>query len=57
MREIGKIAENLFEKNYLLNRFEAIEMLKKGLIDNPKAKDAPGGSDFISWVTTRTKQE
>lgn len=57
LKAISLVAENLFEKNYLLNRFEAIEMLKKGLIDNPKAKDAPGGSDFISWVTTRTKQE
>lgn len=57
LKAISVVAENLFEKNYLLHRFEAIEMLKKGLIDNPKAKDAPGGSDFISWVTTRTKQE
>lgn len=57
LQAISLVAENLFEKNYLLNRFEAIEMLKKGLLDNPKAKDAPGGSDFVSWVVTRTKQE
>lgn len=57
LQAISLVAENLFEKNFLLNRFEAIEMLKRGLIDNPKAKDAPGGSDFVSWVVTRTKQE
>jgi len=57
LQAISLVAENLFEKNFLLNRFEAIEMLKKGLLDNPKAKDAPGGSDFVSWVVTRTKQE
>lgn len=57
LQAISLVAENLFEKNFLLNRFEAIEMLKKALLDNPKAKDAPGGSDFVSWVVTRTKQE
>ena len=57
LQAISLVAENLFEKNFLLNRFEAIEMLKKGLLDNPIAKDAPGGSDFVSWVVTRTKQE
>jgi len=57
LQAISLVAEKMFEKNFLLNRFEAIEMLKKGLLDNPKAKDAPGGSDFVSWVVTRTKQE
>lgn len=57
LQAISLVAEKMFEKNFLLNRFEAIEMLKKGLLDNPKAKDAPGGSDFVSWVFTRTKQE
>ena len=57
LQAISLVAEKMFEKNFLLNRFEAIEMLKKGLLDNPKAKDAPGGSDFVSWVVTRTKQD
>jgi hypothetical protein len=57
LQAISLVAEKMFEKNFLLNRFEAIEMLKKGLLDNPKAKDAPGGSEFVSWVVTRTKQE
>jgi len=37
----------------LLNRTKSLEALKKALVDNPKAKEAPGGEDFVRWVETR----